>query len=137
MKVWIARAKAEQSDEWLQFENHDNFEKGRFNRILEEHAIFIPKSQLDSIYRVIDTNHNGKISKAELEAFVNTKKRKIIEIASMCLKDFIFWTNFFWTFGSVAYLLSAYYVNEFGEMCQQVRILPSLQCFDKSLFITS
>ncbi len=135
MKVWIARAKAEQSDEWLQFENHDDFEKGRFNRILEEHAIFIPKSQLDSIYRVIDTNHNGKISKAELEDFVNTKKRKTIEIASMCLKDFIFWTNFFWTFGSVAYLLSAYYVNGFGKLCQQVRILPSLQCFAKSVFI--
>lgn len=83
-------------------------DKRKFNRILEEQAVFIPKFQVDALFQEIDVDENESIVKSELQAFVNIKRNKFATIFKTVVTDIIFWANWIWFIGCVLYLVALY-----------------------------
>lgn len=98
---------------WLNKSEEDwtNCDKKSFNSLLEENAIFLPKFQIDALFRFIDKDGSDSISKKELEVFVNIKRKKFPTVFMSAMKDIIFWANFVWLVGCGFYLAAEYILD--------------------------
>ena len=132
LKNWLAkgseleRNQNEQKLLRISMQGNDLFNTRGLARLLEEEAIFIPMFQVDALFKAIDTNNDGILTKEEVTAFLLRVERRnnFIAVLQSAVKDIIFRGNNIWTVGCIAYLLPIYYAggegDDFAVICYQV-----------------
>mmetsp|Transcript_35603 Transcript_35603/g.70073 ORF Transcript_35603/g.70073 Transcript_35603/m.70073 type:complete len:827 (+) Transcript_35603:171-2651(+) len=104
------------------FHSHsDSFSADQLIQMLEESGIYIPLFIINRLFKEIDTDSSGGISKEELGTYLQTPRRRLLTILWRCLKSMAFMSNFVWLLGSVAYVVSAYTGRtNVANMCYQI-----------------
>jgi hypothetical protein len=103
LRKWLAESNNE-----IKSSNEATFNKTDLNALLEKGTIFIPRSNLDSIFAQIDTDGSDRISLAELKQFAESERKRMPTIFTWCIKDLYLMTNFLWSIGSANYVVGAY-----------------------------
>ncbi len=117
LRNWLKSFEQDASKDWV------DCDKRKFNRILEEQAIFIPKVQVDALFRDIDLNENDLLSRSELQSFVDIKREKFASMFKSTITDIMFWANWIWLIGCVLYLLALYSEGRSANVMNQVSVL--------------
>lgn len=107
LRNWMTQSAQKNTVEWREFQENAGFGIEKLNRLLEESGIFIPRSQLDSIFCEMNVDEDDEVCKEELEAFVDVKRNRMLTIWSLCLTSFMFLSNITWFLGSIGYVMSA------------------------------
>ena len=116
VKVFIAKLDNEEknhteSNDVEAFHDHENikFDQTRFNTFLEDNGIYMPKFQVETLFRHnIDDGGDDGITKGNLTIFLNVKRNKMLTIAKRCSTCLVFLSNFVWIIGSVAYVIASH-----------------------------
>lgn len=94
------------------FQEEGNLNKVSLRQLFDESSIHLPGHVFDHIYHEIDVNHDGSISKQELEDYVRLPANRPIDISILCLKSGHFWSSSFLILGSLFFLGDVYVINE-------------------------
>ncbi len=133
LRSWMEKFEEDTSKEWV------DCDKRKFNRILEEQAVFIPKFQVDALFQDIDADENHLIVKSELQAFVNIKRKKFATIFKTVVTDIFFWANWFWFIGCVLYLVALFddgqSATQVSRRCQDFDLCCLFECLIYSYFV--
>mmetsp|Transcript_20085 Transcript_20085/g.29805 ORF Transcript_20085/g.29805 Transcript_20085/m.29805 type:complete len:619 (+) Transcript_20085:143-1999(+) len=78
-------------------------------------SIHLPGHVFDHIYHDIDDDHNGIISKQELQDYVRRPANRPLDITISCLKSLHFWSSCSLLLGSFFFLGDVYVINETSE----------------------
>ena len=82
------------------FNDDVEFNKTRFNSMLEENGVFMPKFQVQVLFEQIDDDDDDAITKSELVAFTSTKRNRFIYFLNQC-KHSVFLVSVLWDLGRV------------------------------------
>ncbi|GFH48403.1 predicted protein [Chaetoceros tenuissimus] len=85
--------------------------KTNLRNLFEESSIFLPAHLFDHVYHEIDEDHDGVISKEEIQAYLDIPVRPKMDIAKLCFKSFAFYASSSLFIGSIFYVIS-YYAKE-------------------------
>ena len=85
--------------------------KTDLRNLFEESSIFLPAHLFDHVYHEIDEDHDGCISKEEIQAYLDIPVRPKMDISELCFKSFAFYASSSLFIGSIFYVIS-YYAKE-------------------------
>lgn len=85
--------------------------KTDLRNLFEESSIFLPAHLFDHVYHEIDEDHDGSVSKEEIQAYLDVPVRPKMDISELCFKSFAFYASSSLFIGSIFYVIS-YYAKE-------------------------
>ena len=83
------------------FNSNLEFTKTRFNSMLEDNGVFMPKFQVEKLFQDIDKDESDKITKNELRSFTMKKRSRLGTLLKNCFTSHIFLTYYVWDFGRI------------------------------------
>uniref|UniRef100_A0A7S3V6D9 Uncharacterized protein n=1 Tax=Chaetoceros debilis TaxID=122233 RepID=A0A7S3V6D9_9STRA len=107
VRKWLKHNERASRDvtEWAEFDDNDPFDKERFSNLLEETALFLPKFQLNILFRKTKGGRNS-MCKVDLENFAETEKKwRLMNIWCWWLTSFYFLVTVIWTLTNFLYAL--------------------------------
>ena len=83
------------------FNDNIEFDQTRFDAMLEDNGIFIPKFQVKALFDEIDKDGSDTITKDELVVFAKGKRNKILTIIKQSFTNLLFMVYLFWDMGRI------------------------------------
>ena len=101
--------------------------KTDLRNLFEESSIFLPGHLFDHIYHDIDEDHDGTISREEIQAYLDIPVRPKMDMVELCFTSLSFYASSSLLIGSIFYFFSYYAKEEQTiSITDQVSELPFL-----------
>ena len=122
----FADAPQENENEFVINEKKTKLDKTKLNTYLTRRSIALPEKDINLLFDNMDSEKAGVVGKNDIEEYVQKYlvRFKFLSILLLCLKSFEFWSNLVWFFGSLAYIIAAYFPDgNLGKILNEVNLL--------------